>query len=85
MRLASIKTSILALAVFSATFLASAALVDTDGNPATNDTYLGDIDMAVGTVGDLSTYVSTGAVEQAVTQANAYTDTKTAAKQDKLP
>lgn len=85
MRLASIKTSILALAVFSIPFLAPAALVDTDGNPATNDTYLGDIDMAVGTVGDLTTYISTGAVEQAVTQANAYTDTKTAAKQDKLP
>ena len=73
------------LALLAAVVSASAALVDTDGNPATNDTYLGDIDMAVGTVGDLSTFISTGAVEQAVSEANAYTDTKTATKQDKLP
>ena len=41
------------------------ALVDTDGNAATNQTLLGDIDMGVGTLGDLKTFVSTGAVEEA--------------------
>lgn len=44
---------------------ALAALVDTDGNAATNQTLLGDIDMGVGTLGDLKTFVSTGAVEEA--------------------
>lgn len=33
------------------------ALVDTDGNAATNQTLLGDIDMGVGTLGDLKSYV----------------------------
>ena len=37
---------------------AHGALVDTDGNLATNQTLLGDIDMGVGTLGDLKDYVS---------------------------
>ena len=44
---------------------ASGALVDTDGNAATNQTLLGKIDMGVGTLWDLKTFVSTGAVEEA--------------------
>ena len=60
MRLASIKTSVLALAVFSVPFLAPAALVDTDGNAVTNQTALGDIDMAASTYGDLKNGVAPG-------------------------
>ena len=37
---------------------AHGTLVDTDGNLATNQTLLGDIDMGVGTLGDLKDYVS---------------------------
>lgn len=55
----------MAVAIVSASILAGAALVDTDGNAATNQTLLGDVDMGVGTLGDLKTYVSTGAVEEA--------------------
>ena len=76
MRLASIKTSVLALAVFSVPFLVSAALVDTDGNAVTNETALGDIDMAASTYGDLKNGVSPGygtvsnaAVNAAITNA----------------
>ena len=43
----------------------NAELVDTENNVATNQTYLGDIDMAKGTLGDLSTYISTDAVVRA--------------------
>ena len=39
-------------------FSAIGALVDTDGNAATNQTLLGDIDMGVGTLGDLTAYVT---------------------------
>ena len=45
------------------------ALVDTDGNAATNQTLLGDIDMGVSTLGDLKMNISTGAVAEA----NAFT------------
>ena len=44
-------------------FSAIGALVDTDGNAATNQTLLGDIDMGVGTLGDLTAYV-TNVVDQ---------------------
>lgn len=35
-------------------------LVDTDGNAATNETPLGDIDMGVGTLGDLKIFMFPG-------------------------
>ena len=39
-------------------FSAIGALVDTDGNAATNQTLLGDIDMGVGTLGDLTSFIT---------------------------
>jgi len=51
--------SIFLVALFSkgATMLFG-GLVDTEGNAATNQTLLGDIDMGVGTLGDLSTFIA---------------------------
>ena len=52
-------TSTIAIALTSVMPLrATAELVDTDGNAATNTTYLGDIDMGKGTLGDLTGYMS---------------------------
>ena len=42
-----------------------AALVDTTGAQVTNETALGDIDMAASTMGDLSNYMATGIVADA--------------------
>lgn len=78
MRLASFKKYIISFSILSAAFYASAALVDTDGNAVTNGTALGDIDMAVSTVGDLSEHISTGAVAKA----KVYTDAAVAAAVD---
>ena len=43
----------------------SGALVDTNGARVTNETALGDIDMAASTMGDLSNYMATGIVADA--------------------
>lgn len=60
MKLATLTTPLIALAVLSATLPSSAALVDTDGNAVTNETALGDIDMGVSTYGDLSSNITNG-------------------------
>lgn len=61
------------LGILFSPLMSSAVLVDTDNNTATNETYLGDIDTAKGTLGDLSTYISTDAVHTA----GIYTDNAT--------
>lgn len=51
--------SIFLVALFSkGTTMLFGGLVDTEGNAATNQTLLGDIDMGVGTLGDLSTFIA---------------------------
>ena len=60
MKLATLTTPLLALAVLSATLPSSAALVDTDGHAVTNETALGDIDMRVSTYGDLKNGIAPG-------------------------
>lgn len=82
---------IAALLSFVIPFSGVAELVDTSNNPATNEMILGVIDMGKATIGDLSHYITTGAVAQAnsytdekaidatntaITTANAYTDSK---------
>ena len=57
----------------------SGALVDTDGNAATNQTLLGDIDMGVGTLWDITTFI---APNYSVVSNNAMLVPK---KQDTLP
>lgn len=59
------KTIVLIAAILAFAVPASGALVDVNGNAATNQTLLGDVDMGVGTLGDLKTFVSTDAVEEA--------------------
>ena len=71
MKLATLTTPLLALAVLSATLPSSAALVDTDGHAVTNETALGDIDMGVSTYGDLSSNITNGLLSSA-TAADTY-------------
>ena len=62
MKLAKLTIPLIALVVLSSTPSLFATLVDTNGNAVTNETALGDIDMQISTTGDLSEYISTGAV-----------------------
>ncbi len=50
------KTTLIALILVPT--LAFASLVDIDGNPVTNETYLADIDMAEATFGDVKDNVA---------------------------
>ena len=54
----TIRKSCAAIGVLFVWLEASCGLVDTEGNAATNQTLLGDIDMGVGTLGDLSTFIA---------------------------
>lgn len=58
MKLASLKPHLLTLAICASALCAHSALVDTDGNAVTNETALGDIDMAASTYGDLKTGIA---------------------------
>ena len=53
-----VKSVFLMALCFQSMTMLLGALVDTEGNTATNQTLLGDIDMGVGTLGDLSTFIA---------------------------
>ena len=60
-----VKTLATIAFVLSIAVSSSGALVDTNGARVTNETALGDIDMAASTMGDLSNYMATGIVADA--------------------